>query len=238
MRHTYIALFGDSVANGLGVGPRRYGEVVAASLDAKLLDFSGSAQPVSQSSMLAQESLGNLNVVLALVAHGITEAMVRPSAAHLRGMPARWRRLGWMDPRPYYSRRWWKSAGQRLESAVRWRAKNFLIRRDGGEQLMTRPAYEYHLRNLVEGLVTPTTKVLVIGPPRISERYFPGSNPQLQAYADTSRLVAHEMGATYVEIAQHLAPGADYLADQFHPSALGHAKIAALILETLPQMRA
>ncbi len=96
-------IFGDSIAAGLGVDRARYCRIVADTLRLRLDDFTGAARPVGESLELLPKSAASPRI--AIVAHGITEALVRPTDASLCYMPPRWRRAGWMDARPYYSTR-------------------------------------------------------------------------------------------------------------------------------------
>lgn len=226
-----LLLFGDSVAKGLGVQGARYAGIVAERLGLELVDFSGSAMMIDQS--LDAFSQRPVPGGLAIIAHGITEAIVRPTPRALALMPARWRNPGWMDPRPYYSRSWWKRVPQRLESAARWRIKNLLIRILGGTQWRSPDAYRSALHDLLERLITSGTAVVVLGSPDLDERYFPGSPQQLHRYDDINAALAEQLGAMHIRLSDRLDAWDDYLADHFHPSVSGHARIAGEILRRL-----
>ena len=128
-----VILFGDSIAMGLGVRRRKYGVLIAEGLRGQLVDYSHTGWTVSQSlgAFLKSPQGGDV----AVIAHGITEPILRPVLPLWVPLPRRWRRLGWMDPRPYYSTRARRRALELAESALRWRVKNLLMAAFGSHQL-------------------------------------------------------------------------------------------------------
>lgn len=223
------ALFGDSVANGLGVRDRRYADLLRDLYGSELVDFSGSAMPVHESLSRLRESHESFDV--AIIAHGLTEAIVRPDQSALRFLPSRWRRFGWMDPRPYYSRSLTKRIPQAVESAVRWRTKNLFIRAFGGTQIMDIDTFESQLDALLEELIRRGTKTIVLGPTELDPRFFPGSPTQVANFSAVAQEAAIRSEATFVSMAGQLSLWSDYLADHLHPNREGHARIARLIAE-------
>jgi lysophospholipase L1-like esterase len=223
-----IAVFGDSIAAGLGAAGRPFPLLVAEALGAELVDLSASARQVSDSSTLAEGARG---CEIAIVAHGPTEALLRPTGASLRLLPPRWRRAGWLDPRPYFSSRPLRGRAQRLESALRWRLKVRLMRAFGAVQWTGPAAYESALHRLVEGL--RPSRVLVVGPLPVDDRFFPGSAREVGRYREIGRAVAGRAGVAFVDVWGTCRRWPDFCADHFHPNQAGHERIAARVLAAL-----
>ncbi|NGP07713.1 hypothetical protein G6038_19950 [Rhodococcus sp. 14C212] len=223
-----IGIFGDSIASGLGAGRESasYSRIVAAKCGVDLADFSASARKVDESLRLLLES--GVRPDVAIIGQGVTEAIVRPSERMLRSMPARWRRTGWMDPRPYYSASRAKRIPQRLESEVRWRMKVALMR-GGTEQLMSRSEFEVTFRAMLAELSRRGSRIVVLGPPDVDTRYFPYSMDALREYADVSAAVGAEFDAAVVPVFGQLVHWTDYCDDHLHPNAVGHMRIAGLL---------
>jgi len=221
-----LLLFGDSIAMGLGVRQQKYGELIAHRLDMELVDYSNTGWTVSQSlSAFEREPVAG---TVAVIAHGITEPILRPVLPKWLPLPARWRRLGWMDPRPYFSTRKSRRAAEILESEIRWRLKNVLARLFGTHQLASLPTYSKDLRLLKESCEGLGARVIILGPPDIDDRYFPGSVYEQLRYGRITERIA---GADFVPVAGVVDRWGDYLADHFHPNDYGHQVIAELILE-------
>ena len=222
-----FALFGDSIANGMGSQGKSYGWIVSSQLHWKFYDFTGSALPVTESLGLLKAS--TISPDTAIIAHGITEAIPRPKPQILRFVPKRWRRTGWMDARPYFSRSRHKRIIQKTESGIRWRLRNVLIRLGGAHVMLSLADYEAALIELVDELQARGSRVILIGPPDIDERFFPGAQSSEKLYAQ----VGLNLGIEAISLSGILDFGSDYLADGFHPNEQGHQKIARLILTRL-----
>ncbi len=89
-----IVVFGDSVANGLGARGPTYCRLVADALNLRLVDLSASARQITEwPNILPADE----RPTIAVIAHGITEAIVRPTPGALRWLPRRWRSPGWIE---------------------------------------------------------------------------------------------------------------------------------------------
>jgi hypothetical protein len=215
----HVVAFGDSIAAGLGAHGRAFPVLLASRLGMNLIDHASSAQMVDHSLTQVDDVEG-----VVVVMHGITEAIPRPPRAALRRMPRRWRDPGHLDPRPYFSTRRRTRLAQRLESGVRWRLRNTMMRLHGTECRMSIDEYEHRLRKLLGAL--DGSPVIVAGGLPIDDRFFRGATAALRDYAERSRRVAEEAGATYVDLSDTLERWDDFLADHFHPNISGHRKIA------------
>ncbi|BDZ62718.1 SGNH/GDSL hydrolase family protein [Demequina sediminis] len=221
-----LAVFGDSIANGLGVAEGRYAVTLANRWGLELEDWSVTAGMVTG----ALDRLpANSAPQVTIIAHGITEAIVRPSEASLRLLPKRWRRPGWMDPRPYFSTRWRRRVLERIESGVRWRVKNVAIRMGATTQFVPVASFDRALRATIAELHRRGARVIVLGAPDLDERFFPGSPRELQEYGVVAQSAASDLGATWVPLAGELSRWSDFFADHFHPNQEGHNRIASTI---------
>jgi GDSL-like Lipase/Acylhydrolase family len=226
-----MVVFGDSVAAGIGVGSDSYPNLVARALGGELHDCSDSATQIDESLQMVHEAEG---ADIALIAHGITEGIVRPTNAVLRWMPRRWRRPGWMDPRPYYSHRLWKRITQRAESAMRWRIKVLAIRHATSERWCKPDRYEQTLQRMVEELQERgVRRVVIVGNSAVDERYFPGSEDSLQDYLAAGQRVAERTGGEFCDVSDVCQRWNHFFADHFHPNPTGHQRIADCIIKMI-----
>lgn len=219
-------LLGDSIASGFGLRDPslRYGQLVATKMDLELYDLSASAQMISAS--LDRLRAAHQTPRLAIIAHGITEAIPRPTMSALSVVPPRYRRLGWLDPRPYYASREPRRSLHRCESALRWRTKVGLLK-FGHMQLMSPDQYGRVLDETVRTLRAVGAKVVILGPPDLSETYFPGAAREQCRYASAPS------SPTDVDLRGRLDLWGDFLLDRFHPNEFGHATIARALCQHL-----
>jgi hypothetical protein len=223
-----LTIFGGSTAAGLGVTDRSFAARIADELQLDFLNLAGSSAQITDSLELVDRAAGSRVV---LVMHGSGEALVRPTERSLRAMPKRWRRRGWMDPRAYYSRRLHKRLPQRIESAIRWRIKVFLIRRTGGENILQLDEYCTATRALAERLqALGVEQIVFVGSAALDPRYFPLSTEQIAMYDEATERIAREYGAVFANVIDACDRWDDYFLDHLHPNESGHAKLAAAIL--------
>ena len=71
--------------------------------------------------------------------------------------------------------------------------------------------------------------MVVLGPPDLEEKYFPGSPASQREYEERAR----HAGGEFVPLADQLARWGDFCADRFHPNGAGHKRIALLLLAHL-----
>jgi lysophospholipase L1-like esterase len=227
-----LAAFGDSIAKGLGARGKPYPVLVAEHLDARYIDLTGTGAKITDALSLREEAAG-ADVIL--IAFGITEAMIRPTDRSLRFFPKRWRRPGWMDPRPYYSHRRWKRICQMIESAVRWRIKVALIRLTGGMRWMSPQAYEHHLVELVDYLQNASNSPTIVIISRFGQddRFFPASGPSFEEFLAINKRVAEAKETLFCDATHACRQWDDFLCDRFHPNRCGHKRIAEHIIASL-----
>jgi lysophospholipase L1-like esterase len=89
--------------------------------------------------------------------------------------------------------------------------------------------YEDALRQLVSELEGRGTRVVILGPPDLEEKYFPGSLLSSRQYVEA----AHRVGGEYVPLSGRLDRWADYCSDRFHPNQAGHTRVGGIILAHL-----
>lgn len=226
-----IVLAGDSIAAGLGVKDRSYGDLLAKELQAEFTNFAESAKPV-------KETFENLSLIIDLdpdyviLAHGITEAIVRPRQDSLKYLPKRWRKPGWMDPVPYFSRRLVKRFLQKCESAVRWRIKNLFISFFGSVTFMSEQEYRACLERTVQTIKEQTSsKIILLSHSGIDERFYPGSHESLETFKRITKSLEDDR-TVFINVSDKLEKWGDYFADHFHPNASGHAKIGEELLRS------
>lgn len=219
-----LLIFGDSIASGLGVKERRYSRILASSLNLELIDLSHTGATILDSVALVSKCTPSADV--ALIAHGITEPIFRPNQKALLIFPKRWRKRGWMDPRPYYSRRRTRRLLEKIESGTRWRVKVAIIKLGLKHQLVEKRTYVDGVLQLGVNLQKSGTVPIVLGPPSIDDRYFPGSAFAQKEY----RTALEAAGITVIDVASHLSRWQDYFDDHFHPNEKGHSKIARALL--------
>lgn len=242
-----IVCLGGSITEGLGV--TRSGKTYANILKAKLqssysqpievINYGGSAMQVNESRQRYEEKILELQPDIIVFAHGNTEAVVREQKKYLKYLPKRWRRPGWMDPRPYYSSRRSRRYLERMESGLRWRVKVTLIKALGGKQWMTLEEFKRQTTDFITTIFNHSarTKIIFLTPGDIEEKYFPGSPESMRKYREVLKAIYEQQKSSnrlfMCDSSQYLHKWDDYFADRFHPNEEGHNKIAEALEDAI-----
>lgn len=244
-----FVFLGDSITEGLGVNRSRknYGDLLGNKIQStyskkvNIVNFGASAMQINQSRERFENKIIDLAPDFLVIAHGITEAIVRPQKKYLRYLPKRWRRPGWMDPRPYYSTRLLTRWLQKIESGARWRCKASLIKVFGGETWMSLELFNKNITEFVQVLLNHNSKlnIIFLAPSDIEEKYFPFSQESMKCYREELQKIQTQFHYTkrvhFCDSSNYLNKWDDYQDDRFHPNESGHDKIADALLETIIQ---
>lgn len=242
-----IVFLGDSITEGLGVmrSKSSFANLLQMKLKSscsqpvEIINFGASAMQINESRKKYEKKILDLEPDIIVFAHGNTESVVREKKKYLRFLPKRWRRPGWMDPRPYYSTRTYRRWLEKLESGIRWRVKVTLINIFGGEQWMSLTEFRQQITDFVMTNLNHSakTKIIFLTPGDIEEKYFPGSPESMKKYSQVMKdIYEHTKSSNRVfmcDSSQCLHQWNDYFYDRFHPNEAGHDKIAEALLDTI-----
>jgi len=157
-------------------------------------------------------------------------------------LPPRYRQPGWLQPRPYLPRRWWKRVFYAVpESFLRTRFNRVVMRLQGRAYRTSLEQFRADFARLVHAFTSRGTACIVCGLGTIDESMFPGASQGFVEYGQVIRSVAVEYGCEFVEIdsvyngKRHYRDGL-LLLDNFHPSHEGHKLIAEVLLSSITSL--
>lgn len=242
-----IVFLGDSIAEGLGVTRSKtsYANLLQMKLrnsysqGVQIINFGASAMQINESRKKYEKKILDLEPDIIVLAHGNTESIVRERNKYLKFLPKRWRKAGWMDPRPYYSSRISRRWLEKIESGLRWRVKVTLIHLFGGEPWMSLTEFRQQTTDFVMANLNHNTKtnIILLTPGDIEAKYFPKSPESMREYG---RVLTEIYDCTkssnrvfLCDSQKCLHRWSDYFYDRFHPNEAGHDKIAQALLKTI-----
>ena len=239
-----IVVLGDSIADGLGVRGRSYADLLNAWClqDGRAM----TVQNMSATGQTGSDGLLRLPEVHAcnpdwlILAFGNFDAVIRPVQRAMHWVPPRWRTKGWLDPRPYFSKRLLKGVYQRIESAIRWRYRVALLRAFGGEPATPPATFQFAIDEIVRRTLDETAaKLMLVTPAGIDDRLYPGTNMSMERmtcmlHSSLNQRIACKRLAI-CRTAPLLSRPSDFFADGFHPNQQGHSKIAKAIVQVLEE---
>ncbi|MFP7393951.1 hypothetical protein SFC57_10250 [Niallia circulans] len=240
-----VAIVGDSIANGLGVAGKSYKDILQTrivdrlGINVELFDYTASAKPIMETNRDNLEEIINVKPDFIIFGHGITEAMIRPNPKYLKLLPRRYRKPGWMDPRPFYSKKWRKRVLEKLESGFRWRLKRFIILKSGGESIVSKSDFVNEVNLFTSSILTQTqSNIIFVTQMGVDEKYYPYSQGKLEEYEnEIINICKGDNRLAHIRGSEILSPWSDFFEDHFHPNIIGHQKLAASIYEKILKIK-
>jgi lysophospholipase L1-like esterase len=174
---------------------------------------------------------------LMVVFRGGLESIIRPRAFRAGvwpwWVPASWRGYAAMDPRCYFSSRWWRRAKQTSVDALKQKARLKLLKQREGQPLMDVDQLLLHETSLLKSLRALGSRVVVLGLLPVSEDRFPGSPDYFKTVNARLREVAAHEGAEFCDWAVPLIQKGGhedlFYRDGFHPNVAGARALAEIL---------
>ena len=218
-----VVVFGGSVALGW---PDQicYGQVLATRAGLPFAAYGGPHKTIRDTRMNV-ELLAAADWVI--IQHGVSESIRRPNEEASASLPSRFRAKGGLDPAPWKSRNRARRFLQWLRNRVKWLLRIKCILVGQTFQLVSLDQFVAEFDEFLSAVITkvPASRVVVVGPIRLPNRYYPFANVHLRGYVEAMERLAIAHHVSYVDIRDVLTSG-DLLADRLHPTSAGHTKIA------------
>ncbi|SDF03428.1 hypothetical protein [Pseudonocardia oroxyli] len=235
--HPRVAILGCSINSGLGVREHSVGRVAAKMLEAEKTMAKAKARLLVSEVREGLSKVVDFKPDLVILSSGNVEAFVHPhrvvEKAVARFGPDTWHGDVGMDPRPYFSTDPEKARAQLRESRLKVAVKNALVRPFGGYTRMSLPQYITEFTALLDELEKTGAAVVVLGPSKVSEYYFPYSDRNLARFERAQRLVVAPRSRVRHVSVRDLVPRTEQQADLAHPDVAGHARLARAVVATV-----
>ena len=172
-----------------------------------------------------------------VIFRGSLESIIRP--AMIRDgdwpwwVPPSWRSYAALDPRCYFSSKWWRRAKQVSVDALKQKARLRLLKLRPGEPLMDLEIFATCQTGLLKQLRALSERVLVLGLLPVDGLSFPGSPEYFKVVNDRVAEVAEAEGVQFLDWGTQLDLNDLFYRDGFHPNARGAAALAAILREQI-----
>ncbi len=237
-----IAVFGDSISEGIGSRRLNYCKpleerLAKAGIQASITNYAFSGTTVQYMEKL-QAEYEKEKYDFAIIAYGSVDAMLRPNTqsklnlyAHI---PERYRKTGMLNPRPYFSRRWYKSIIQHMDSWIRWNMNAILLNIQGSMTWVSPDDFLFLYQKAVHSLQKYSEHVILLSTVRVSDKYFPGTNKMYRKYNGLIEEISEKNEkCSYIDLYRHLDSDSLFYKDIFHPNEVGYRVIANLVAEVI-----
>ena len=230
-----IVVFGDSISEGIGKRKVNYCDPLQERLRMQSLDLEITNYAYTGTTLLyLRDKLSDIEPAqVAVIGYGNVDAMLRPNQEHkpnyYQYIPQRYKRNGMLNPRPYFSSRWYKAIPQHIDSWIRWHLNKTLLALQGSTTWVAIDVFERTYRACIADLRSKgCSAIVLLSTVRVNDRFFPGTNEMYQRFNEVIHCVAKDHGCCFIDLYNLLQPD-DFYEDGFHPNPQGYRKIADAI---------
>lgn len=236
-----IAVFGDSISEGIGSRKVNYcnclHELLNNDYNAVIVDnYAYTGTTIRYIENIKEQWSGKWYDVV-IVAYGNVDAMLRPNLHHTPNLyallPSRYKQNGMLNPRPYFSKKWYKSIGQHFDSWFRWHLNKFLLYFQGTTTWVSESEFEKDYSIAVKKLKSISDNFIMLSTVHVSDRYFPGTNNSYMKYNEIIKSVSQQFHAAYVDLYNLDFSPNEFYEDHFHPNEEGYKRIATTICDEI-----
>lgn len=240
-----IAIFGDSISEGIGKRRVNYCDVLKEKLSEKygeidINNFAHTGTTILYMKEMLLKNRSEYDVVI--IAYGNVDAMLRPNQKHAPNyysyLPNRYKQNGMLNPRPYFSSKWYKSVIQHMDSVFRWNLNSLLLKLQGVTTWVSIEEFESVYTECIEKLASKDTLFVLVSTVQVKSKYFPGTNNEYSKFNNIILNISQShYNCCYVDLFNNLCGEKYFYKDGFHPNEVGYHKIAEIISDKIKEKR-
>lgn len=182
-----------------------------------------------------------------IIFYGNVDAQIRPDVEKNRFylwsmVPKRYHIGGMLNPRPFYSRKWYRWFPDRLDNIFRFLLTKIMYLTQGRCQLVILSEFAYYYDTLMSKVATMADmpKIICCSTVYLNEKIYRGSNMEYEKYNIVIKEMAKKYNASYIDLYSMLHQqvaksgfGSVYYRDHFHPNEQGYDLIAQAICQAI-----
>lgn len=237
-----IIVFGDSISEGIGKKKVNYCNFLSEELREKYKEVEiVNLAHTGTTIRYMKELLNNVseNIEIAVIGYGNVDAMLRPNPDHRPNyyhyLPSRYKQNGMLNPRPYYSSKWYKSILQHADSLLRWNLNKLLLCLQGETTWVSEKEFQVLYEECVRKLLSKEAKIIALSTVQLKDQYFPGTNQKYIRFNKIIKEICKSHSCKYIDLYHSLEEQSYFYEDGFHPNELGYRRIAEIIGNTIKE---
>lgn len=239
-------IMGDSISEGIGSKKTNYENPLLQYCPklSKINNLAKTGTTIDYAKTIIQDVV-NSQPDIVIIMYGSVDAQIRPNLKRNKFgicslIPKRYKIGGMLDPRAFYSKKWYRLPLDRIDNVVRFILKRIVLMTQGKIQLINSFDFEQCYEYIVSHLTEKDIKVIAVSTMYIDDSYFLDSSFQYNKYNSIIEKIATKYGCTYVdlfnltkEMTTRYGWNKLYSHDHFHPNSFGYDLIAQTIARYL-----
>lgn len=228
-------ILGDSISEGIGSKKINYEEYLKqyyTKNNMEIINFAKTGTtikyPLDNIDKIKEE-----NADIIIIMYGNVDAQIRPNLNlnkyHICDfIPNRYKKGGMLDPRAFYSKKWYRFIPDRLDNILRFFIKKIVLITQGKIQWMKIDDFYKNYLMLLNELINGKCQIVLVSTVYIDDKYFLDSNKEYIKYNKKIKQLSKEKCLEYVNIYDDLKNivkkngwNMYYSYDHFHPNKYG-----------------
>ncbi|EDS75180.1 SGNH/GDSL hydrolase family protein [Thomasclavelia spiroformis DSM 1552] len=240
-----IAIFGDSISEGIGSRKINYSNFLKEKIEdkglkCKIYNYAYTGTTIKYMETLESEWKSKYYDYV-IIFYGNVDGMLRPNQLHkpnyFKYLPKRYKQNGMLNPRPYFSSNKYKRFIQKLDSNFRCFLNKLLLNLQGTTVLCDIDTFENIYKKYLEYFKEVDTNVITISTVYVDDKYFPGTNFKYLKYNSIIKNLSINFdNVKFIDMYKYSKFYLNddfYYEDYFHPNENGYKKIAQLIFNNI-----
>ena len=242
MEKEKIVILGDSISEGIGKKMINYEMFLKNDMtNYEFLNLAHTGTTIEYANQIYNQIIEK-KPQYAIIFYGNVDAQKRANIWGKKSnikkyIPQRYQHNGMLDPRPFYSKKWYRFLPDRIDNFIRFVLKKIVIHYEGIIQLVPIERFKKEYEILIKSLKKDNIKPIIISTIYLDDKYFLDSNIEYEKYNSILENLSKEYNCKYIDLFNKLkneiSSNKDfkvlYSYDHFHPNIDGYKYIANII---------
>lgn len=236
-----IVILGDSISEGIGKKKINYEMFLREqNNNYSYINLARTGTTIKYANEI-YDKIKEVKPTYVIIFYGNVDAQIRANISGgttkiINYIPRRYKHIGMLDPRPFYSRKWYKFILNKIDNKFRKIYKKLVIRFEGTAQWLKINEFEKEYINLINKLKSDNIIPIIVSTIYLDDKYFLNSNIEYKKYNKILYEFAKKNNYTYIDIFNNLRIQVEnygfkkfYSYDHFHPNIEGYKFISNII---------
>ncbi|HHD2408609.1 TPA: SGNH/GDSL hydrolase family protein [Clostridium perfringens] len=241
MKKIKIAILGDSISEGIGKKKINYinslQNILGNNYDIK--NFAHTGTTIYYALDIVEE-IKRYSPNIILVMYGNVDAQIRPNISGNRYnidkfIPKRYKNNGMLDPRPFYSSKWYRIVPDRIDNIFRLIIRKIIVKTQGVCQWVNSKEFEEIYQKFLDNFNQKDVKIFLVSTIKLDEKNYPKCIEQYRLYNKIINNLCSKNNCCYIDLFNYVEDLLEvyewnkiFYFDHYHPNIKGYELIAKL----------
>lgn len=241
-----IVVLGDSISQGIGSKKINYISYLEEQLGEsyEILNLAHTGTTIDYALNL-HNNITEYDPQIILVMYGNVDAQIRPNIHGKKYnidkiIPRRYKKNGMLDPRPFYSRKWYRYFPDRFDNITRLIIRRFVTKTQGVCQWITADEFKAKYQEFINTVKKDNRKIILVSTIKLDEKYYSGCTEQYKIFNKIIKELSDVNNCKYINLFTYIEELLEkykwneiFYFDHYHPNKKGYELIAQLFAKEI-----